>query len=91
MLYKLLFSVLITLLMLEVNIPLGSKPINKDSLINRFCRASLKSKLNIKDKKKISEISYYTCNCFLEKYQSGATIRSARSFCKNEAADKYNL
>ncbi len=91
MLRKLLFSSMITLVILELISPLGTKAEHKNSLINRFCLASLKSKLNLKDKKKVGEISHYTCECFSKKYKSGASIKNSRDYCKNKAATKYNL
>ena len=91
MLRKLLFSSMITLVILELISPLGTKAEHKNSLINRFCLASLKSKLNLKDKKKVVEISHFTCECFSEKYKSGSSIKNSRDYCKNEAASKYNL
>ena len=64
---------------------------HKNTLINKFCIASLKSKLDFKDKKKIDEISHFTCECFLEKFDSGYSIKDSRIYCKNKTADKYNL
>ena len=91
MLRKLLFSSMITLVILELISPLGTKAEHKNSLINRFCLASLKSKLNLKDNKKLREISYFTCECFSKKYKSGSSIKNSRDYCKNKAASKYNL
>ena len=64
---------------------------HKNTLINKFCIASLKSKLDFKDEKKIDEISHFTCECFLEKFNSGNSIKDSRIYCKNKTADKYNL
>ena len=64
---------------------------HKNNLINKFCIASLKSKLKFKDKQKAIEISHFTCECFDEKYKSGSSIRSSRIYCKNKATEKYNL
>ena len=91
MLRNLLFSSLITLVMIEVNSPLSTKAEHKNTLINRFCIASLKSKLNFHDKKKLGEISHFTCECFSKKYKSGSSLKSSRDYCRKRAADKYNL
>ena len=91
MLRKLFFSIIATLLILNINIPLKTQAKNKNSLINKFCIASLKSKLNFKDKKKSIEISNFTCDCFFKKYQSGSSMQTSRVYCKNKAAEKYNL
>ena len=91
MLRKLFFSIIASLLILNINIPLKTQAKNKNSLITKFCIASLKSKLNFKDKKKSIEISNFTCDCFFKKYQSGSSMQTSRVYCKNKAAEKYNL
>ena len=63
----------------------------KNSLINKFCIATLKSKLNIKNKQNINEISDFTCKCFYKKYNSGNSFKSARVYCRDKATEKYNL
>ena len=79
------------LLILKINTSLEIKAEHKNSLINRFCIASLKSKLNFKDKEKLAEISHFTCECFLKKYKSGSSIKNSRTYCKSKASEKYNL
>ena len=64
---------------------------HKNSLINKFCIASLKSKLDFSDRKKIDEISHFTCECFLNKFNSGNSIKSSRVYCKNKTTEKYKL
>ena len=91
MLHKLLFSSMITLMILEIVSPIETHAINKNTLINRFCIASLRSKLKFYDKKKIGEISHFTCNCFSRKYKSGSSFRNSRDYCRKKAAEKYNL
>ena len=94
MLRKLLFSSIITLLCLDLCIKLEAKEktlSTKNSLINKFCIATLKSKLNIKNKKNINEISDFTCDCFFKKYNSGNSLKSSRIYCREKASEKYNL
>ena len=91
MLRKLLFSGIISLVMLETISPLSTKAEHKNTLINRFCIASLKSKLNLQDKEKLAEISHFTCECFSRKYKSGSSLKSSRDYCRKKAADKYDL
>jgi len=91
MLYKLIFSSIITLLILDMSNPLETQAEHKNTLINKFCIASLKSKLDFNNKKKIVEISHFTCECFLKNFNSGNSIKDSRLYCKNKAADKYNL
>ena len=91
MLHKLLFGSMITLFISVLNSPLKTQAQNKNSLINKFCIASIKSQLNFKDKQKSVEISNFTCQCFLKKYKSGSSIRSSRLYCKNKTIEKYNL
>ena len=79
------------LLVLEISNPLEYKAENKNNLINKFCIASLKSKLKFKDKKKLDEISHFTCECFFTKYNSGYSIKSSRVYCKEKASEKFNL
>ena len=91
MLHKLLFGSMITLFISVLNSPLETQAQNKNSLINKFCIASIKSQLNFKDKQKSVEISNFTCQCFFKKFKSGSSIKSSRSYCKNKAIEKYNL
>ena len=82
---------MITLLILDISSPLETQAEHKNNLINKFCIASLKSKLNFKDKKKSDEISHFTCECFSKKFKSGSSIKNSRDYCKDKAAAKYNL
>ena len=82
---------MITLIALDISSPLATQAEHKNSLINRFCIASLKSKLNLKNKNKLDEISHFTCECFSRKFKSGSSIKSSREYCRSKAADKYNL
>ena len=91
MLYKLIFSSLITLLVLEMSNLLEIQAEHKNNLINKFCIATLKSKLDLNDKQKVDEISHFTCKCFLNHFNSGNSIKDSRIYCKNKTADKYNL
>ena len=91
MLRKLLFSSMTTLLVFSINNPLETKAKQKNSLINKFCIASLKSRLDIKDQQKSVEITNFTCECFFKKYQSGSSIKTSRIYCRKKAAEKYNL
>ena len=91
MLYKLIFSSITTLLILEMSNLLEIQAEHKNTLINKFCIASLKSKLDFNDAQMIDEISHFTCECFLEKFNSGNSIKDSRIYCKNKTAAKYNL
>ena len=94
MLSKLLFSVIITLLLIDMGINLEAqekKISTKNSLINKFCIATLKSKLDIKNKENLNEISDFTCECFFKKYNSGNSLKSSRIYCRDKASKKYNL
>ena len=91
MFYKLIFSSIITLLILEMSYSSETKADRKNTLINKFCIASLKSKLDFEDAQMIDEISHFTCECFLVKFNSGNSIKDSRMYCKNKTADKYNL
>ena len=63
----------------------------KNGLINKFCIASLKSKLDIKNKQTLKEVSDFTCDCFFKKYKSGNSLKSSRIYCRDKASEKYNL
>ena len=94
MLSKLLFSSMITFLVIDMgsNLEAQEKTIStKNSLINKFCIATLKSKLDIKNKQNLNEISDFACECFFEKYNSGNSLKSSRTYCRNKASEKYNL
>ena len=81
---------MITFLIIDMSINLAAQE-RKNSLINKFCIATLKSKLNIKHKKNINEISDFTCDCFFKKYNSGNSLKSSRIYCRDKASEKYNL
>ena len=94
MLSKLLFSSLITFISLSMSIKLEAQEkriSTKNSLINRFCMATLKSKLDLKNKQNLNEISNFTCECFFKKYNSGNSLKSSRVYCRDKASEKYNL
>ena len=94
MLSKLLFSSLITFISLSMSIKLEAQEkriSTKNSLINRFCMATLKSKLDMKNKPNSNEISNFTCECFFKKYNSGNSLKSSRIYCRDKASEKYNL
>ena len=69
----------------------GKKISTKNSLINKFCIATLKSKLDVKHKQNLNEISDFTCECFFKKYNSGNSLKSSRDYCRDKATEKYNL
>tara|TARA_Y100001968_G_C19113376_1_gene598306 strand:- start:357 stop:632 length:276 start_codon:yes stop_codon:yes gene_type:complete len=91
MIHKILVSNILIILILEISIPKNIQAGHKRNLINKFCIATLKSKLNLKDKKKLDDISHFTCECFFRKFKSGSSIKSSRIFCRNKAKKKYNL
>ena len=85
---------MITFLLIDMGINLEAqekKISTKNSLINKFCIATLKSKLDNKNRKNINEISDFTCECFFNKYNSGNSLKSSRVYCREKAAEKYNL
>ena len=91
MLSKILFHSIITFLILDISTTLKTDAEQKNSLINKFCLASLKSKLKTSNKEQLNEMSHFTCQCFSKKLKSGMSIKSSRVYCKNKAAEKYNL
>ena len=91
MVYKIFLRSIITFLILIISSPLENKAAHKNNLINRFCIASIKSKLKLKDKKLSEEISHFTCKCFMERYRSGYSIKNSRDYCKDISTEKYNL
>ena len=94
MLSKLLFSsmIIFTLLDMGINLEAQEQTIsNKNNLINRFCIATLKSKLDIENKQDLNEISDFTCECFFKKYNSGNSLKKSRIYCREKASKKYNL
>ncbi len=91
MAYRLFLRSIIMLLILELSNPLEYAAAHKNNLINKFCIASLKSKLKLKDKQKINEISHFTCECFFKKYNTGFSIKNSRTYCRDKASEKYNL
>ncbi len=91
---KLLFISMLTFLILNMgNTMMAEEKKNtpKNNLINKLCIASLKSKLDFKDKQNLNEISNFTCDCFFKKYNSGNSIKNSRIYCRDKASEKYNL
>ena len=91
---KFLFNSMMTFLILNMvntSEAQGDNISTKNNIINKFCIASLKSQLDIKDKKNLNEISNFTCECFFKKYKSGNSIKSSRIYCRDKASEKYNL
>ena len=88
---KQIFSSIITLLILFISSVLETQAEHKNNLINKFCIATIKTKLNHTNKEKIDEISHFSCECFLKSFNSGNSIKSSRTYCKNKTAEKYNL
>ena len=91
MLRKLFFSSIITFILIDMSINLKAQEKNKSTLINKFCIATLKSKLNMKNKQNLNEISNFTCECFFKKYNSGNSLKSSRAYCREKASEKYKL
>ena len=63
----------------------------KNNVINKFCIATIKSKLDIENKQNENEISDFTCKCFFKKYNSGSSLKSSRAYCRDKATKKFNL
>ena len=85
---------MITNLLINIGIKIEAqekKITTRNNLINKFCIATLKSKLDIKNKQSLKEISDFTCECFFKKYNSGNSLKSARAYCREKASEKYNL
>ena len=85
---------MITFLLIDIGINLEAqekKISTKNSLINKFCIATLKSKLGKNNKQNSNEISHFTCECFFKKYNSGNSLKSSRAYCRDKASEKYNL
>ena len=85
---------MITFLLIDMGIKIEAqekKISTRNSLINKFCIATLKSKLDIKNKQNLNEISDFTCECFFKKYNSGNSLKSSRAYCRDKASEKYNL
>ena len=85
---------MIIFLILDLSAPLEAqeeKSNSKSSIINKFCIATLRSKLSTKDKEKLNEISDFTCKCFFKKYNAGNSLKRSRIYCRDKASEKYNL
>ena len=85
---------MITSLMLSMGNTLEAhekKISTKNSLIKKFCIATLKSKLDIRNNQDLKEISDFTCECFFKKYNSGNSLKNSRAYCRDKASEKYSL
>ena len=91
--YRLSIILILSLLFSGLSNPLELKAGKKNiqnNILNKFCMATLKSKID-KNKKDFKEISNYTCQCFFKKFNSGMSIKNSRLYCKMKASEKYNL
>lgn len=91
MIWKLSNFVLSLFLILVIGNCLESKAAKnniKKNLLTRFCLATLKSKL---DKKEFKKIANFTCACFYRKFSSGSSIRESKLFCKRKTLEEFNL
>ena len=82
---------MITLIIIEVSNPIKNKAEHKNNMINKFCIASLKSKLKFENKTKLEGVSHFTCECFLKNFNSGSSIKESRIYCRDKAVKKFNL
>ena len=63
----------------------------EENIIIRICKSSLKKEMNDAGEKVTPGIANYTCNCFYNKVNLGASIKSAQEICKKNALKKYKL
>lgn len=62
-----------------------------DSTINRLCLAGFNAAMSHAGKTPPAGMGTFTCNCFLEQVNGGASIQSAQNSCKEKAAERYKL
>mgnify|MGYP006055343473 CR=1 FL=1 len=85
---------MITFIIMPIGINLEAQQTNnrtKNNVINKFCVATIKSKIKMKNKQNLNEISDFTCECFFKKFNSGNSLKSSRAYCRDKASEKYNL
>ena len=62
-----------------------------NTLINKLCLISIKSKIKKSSNNFSPEFAKDTCYCFTNKVKSGVSFRKSRAKCKTEVLKKYNM
>jgi hypothetical protein len=62
-----------------------------DAMIQRLCLAGFNAAMSHAGKTPPAGMGTYTCNCFLDEVNSGASIQSAQDSCKQKAAARYTI
>ena len=60
-------------------------------VIKEFCLDELKKEMIDSGKEFKHEIGEFTCNCFINKIQTGDSLMLARKTCKDEVSKTFNL
>ena len=72
-------------------LPASVRAAGDEGLITKFCLASFNAAMAHAGKTPPPGMGTYTCNCFLDEVNKGASIEGAQSTCKAKAASQYNI
>ena len=84
----------IILLTIGISISIFYKEIKANeinTLIKEFCLNEFKKEMKESGKELIPEVGEFTCNCFINKIETGKTLKLARENCKEEVSKIFNL
>jgi len=69
----------------------GQAASDEGGTINRLCLAGFNAAMSHAGKTPPAGMGTYTCDCFLEEINSGASIQLAQDNCKQKAAARYKI
>jgi len=76
---------------LSAAVPASGWAAGDDGMIQRLCLAGFNAAMSHAGKTPPAGMGTYTCNCFLDEVNSGASIQSAQDSCKQKAAARYKV
>ena len=60
-------------------------------MITRLCMAGFNGAMASAGKTPPAGMGEYTCKCFLDEVNAGASVQTAQDSCKQKAAERYKL
>ena len=60
-------------------------------VIKSLCMASIDGQMALAGTKPPKGMKEFTCRCFIEQFNKGSSMNSAKSFCREKAIGKFKL
>lgn len=81
----------LSLSLAAVVVPATARAAGDEGLITKFCLASFNAAMAHAGKTPPPGMGTYTCGCFLDEVNNGASIDAAQTTCKAKAASRYKI